>query len=1602
MGILERLKVLETRVSSKHESVPESSQVSAARDEEVFTLGGATPLKMNAQRSTGLEGVFDDEAARRSGPSTTTWAGELPRHCKVPCETCTTLFPLERSLSGGYHLRCTACRTAVATGDESQVELIFCEECDQQFPVQPSEDGYHILCEMCRLLKPTVSGGQVSEVMDGGVRETNEWPIRPPSLVGGASTASSSSPAVVVSGAPPELTSWSVAAIRAFITKWNSYVAQTEGCTKTSPLDHMTHGVLSKIRARLATGTLPADFMQRVSEEPVVALQLLLSTLTSSTEWEASLDALRKIQLGVGLEAFENESLPKFLDQLEICRTCDPRVQQDESPYIAIFVTDFLRRYPALVKDAKAHKFKSLSDVYKYTLSHLKVLATASRFETKGETQTKNRRNDAGSRGKGDKDLGCFICGKAHSWRKCDVGGTWAFREGRLVCVSDKTQVAKYPDGGKTKRNFQSTTSDGAARSVRIDGDSLNATLPPSSVKHQGWVAGKLVDILFDIGAEVDIIAASAVPEDATVKAEKRVFTQMDGSSFVTTGVVEVPIKVDNSLLVTPVVGKVLVRVVENPPDDVILSYVTIRRLGLGALVDLSPIVTDQLDPLMITKVKGGAGLRAVAEPISSFSLDFTGDDLDIGSKDIDAFPVVADKPVLEAPPEVHGAVDDNDPIVQVIQEYKDLFSNQIPLKPCSLPSFKLHRIEGLPLPKPRPAMRLSSLQDEWVENHVNKLRKQGVMVLSRSPVASQLLVADKPKGPEPFRMCLNPKDINAVTYCAANPLPSIDTLVNDTRGAKFFASFDLVAAYHQFHVHKDSQYLLGCRTMRQLLQWTRVPFGIHGAPPHVQACMYELLQDIKGVTVYLDDILCFHQTREGLANIMRQVLQRLRSVGMVLRPAKCIVGTEEIEYLGFVIDGSGKKIPSKKVDAFKELPLPNSRRKLRGFLGSSNYFRSFVKDYATIAAPLYDMLKGKNKSIIWNEDRRKAFESLKTAVTTAPSVKHFDMKAKCTVLRSDASIVGWGAVLLQGEDEDNLHPIAFLSGKWSPTQQRWSTIEQECGGLVMAISKMEHYLRTVQCIIETDHANLLWMSNSRNVKVQRWNLYIQSFRLELRHIPGSKNVTADMLSRSFKENKAAIAAHVRENDLYKGWLEKDFQRIIEIYHGTIVGHSGVQRTVQLLRADGFDWPNMTDDVREFVESCEVCQATDPRTSVGQIHPLGSLSSLELFDEYSIDFHGPYPPDRFGRKYVLTAVDNHSRQLEAIPTVGATAEDAAWAIIQIFGRYGAPRKVRVDNAQCFVGDINTALTKMLGSELIQAVPFQHNTNGLIERCHREILRHFRALLFENKDMENKWGEALAFVLRIINATPSLSTGVAPVVLTYCGQVQPDRYLFKHVVDKSKMRKGPSSFIANVEEMQEALIMADDLYLKGRFKEYADTRVEAIQKLKNQVSRRQRKVIHRHMEKIKATTKAHDFKVGDLVTLAYPDRPPTKLSPKVRGPFKVSNVHKDIIHVSSLISNSVYRVGPSRLRHWKQNKLDPKEAARKAEPTSYVPRAIIDFGVRRSVHKPISKNDYVFLVQWEGYDDPQDDTWQSYDDVKHLEVLKTFLKTQPSLPEVFQS
>ena len=269
-------------------------------------------------------------------------------------------------------------------------------------------------------------------------------------------------------------------------------------------------------------------------------------------------------------------------------------------------------------------------------------------------------------------------------------------------------------------------------------------------------------------------------------------------------------------------------------------------------------------------------------------------------------------------------------------------------------------------------------------------------------------------------------------------------------------------------------------------------------------------------MVVHVDDILVMGNTNEEHDRNLDEVLKRIHEAGMTLNEEKCKLNREEVEFLGFRIGKFGIKA-GPKIQGIIDYPKPNDIKGVRSFLGMVNQFARFTPNIAKLSVALKELLH-KNIHWTWNEAQQMSFTKLKEKLMITVTLNYFDATKK-TVLTTDASEYGIGAVLSQQSEDGTRKMIGAASRSLTETERRYAVIEKVALGVVWGLEKFNYYISGAPILVETDHKPLIALLECK--EIEKWPLRIQLFRIRLMkysvdmtHISGKDNLIADALSR--------------------------------------------------------------------------------------------------------------------------------------------------------------------------------------------------------------------------------------------------------------------------------------------------------------------------------------------------------------------------------------------------------------------------------------------------------------------------------------------------------
>ncbi|XP_056864057.1 uncharacterized protein LOC130511197 [Raphanus sativus] len=412
--------------------------------------------------------------------------------------------------------------------------------------------------------------------------------------------------------------------------------------------------------------------------------------------------------------------------------------------------------------------------------------------------------------------------------------------------------------------------------------------------------------------------------------------------------------------------------------------------------------------------------------------------------------------------------------LLDVLQDFSDVFPDE---NPKGLPPIRgiEHQIDFVPsasLPN-RPAYRTNPVETKELQKQIGELLEKGYIRESLSPCAVPVLLVPKKDGS--WRMCVDCRAINNITVKYRHPIPRLDDMLDELHGSSVFSKIDLKSGYHQIRMKEGDEWKTAFKTKLGLYEWLVMPFGLTNAPSTFMRLMNHILRAFIGhfVVVYFDDILIYSKNLDDHKKHVKSVLEVLRKEKLFANLSKCSFGTDHVVFLGFVVGADGLRVDEEKVKAIREWPIPTTVSEVRSFHGLAGFYRRFVQDFSTIAAPLTEVIK-KNVGFKWEQAQEEAFQLLKGKLTHAPLL---DRK-----------------------------PIAYFSEKLSGATLNYPTYDQE----LYALGQQK---------LNKRHA--------------RWVEFIETFPYVIKYKQGKENVVADALSRR-ESHGGGLMGHFRIKKTYK------------------------------------------------------------------------------------------------------------------------------------------------------------------------------------------------------------------------------------------------------------------------------------------------------------------------------------------------------------------------------------------------------------------------------------------------------------------------------------
>jgi hypothetical protein len=304
---------------------------------------------------------------------------------------------------------------------------------------------------------------------------------------------------------------------------------------------------------------------------------------------------------------------------------------------------------------------------------------------------------------------------------------------------------------------------------------------------------------------------------------------------------------------------------------------------------------------------------------------------------------------------------------IKVVCEYPDIFLEELPgMSPDRDIEFS---IELLPRTAPiskRP-YRIDVKDLVELKKQIEELLEKGFIRPSSSPWGALVLFVNKKDVSR--RMCIDYRSLNEVTIKNKYPLPRIEDLFDQMKGAKIFSKIDLRSGYHQLKIRAEDVPKTAFTTRYGLYEFLVMSFGLTNAPAYFMNLMNKVFMEYldQFVVVFIDDILIYSPNEETHEDHLRLVLQKLRDNQLYAKFSKCDFLLKEVAFLGHIIIDGGIKVDPGKISEILDWKQPKDASKIRSFLGLAGYYRRFIEGFSKLVKPLTSLVE-KGKEFKWDE----------------------------------------------------------------------------------------------------------------------------------------------------------------------------------------------------------------------------------------------------------------------------------------------------------------------------------------------------------------------------------------------------------------------------------------------------------------------------------------------------------------------------------------------------------------------------------------------------------------------------------------------------------
>jgi hypothetical protein len=751
-------------------------------------------------------------------------------------------------------------------------------------------------------------------------------------------------------------------------------------------------------------------------------------------------------------------------------------------------------------------------------------------------------------------------------------------------------------------------------------------------------------------------------------------------------------------------------------------------------------------------------------------------------------------------------------------------------------------KLQDNALPTISPARRIPfKIKDRFRET-LDSLKLKGIITPVEEPVdwINNVVIVEKPDGS--LRLCIDPIELNKYIVRERYVIPTIDELAPNLSHKKVFTVLDIKDAFYHIALDEESSKLCSFSTVFGTFRFLRAPFGLLCLPELFQRLVHKYFGDIKGVSLYFDDLCIASDSKDENDKILREVLQRAKQFNVKFNFNKFQYCVSQVKYVGVIFCEQGMLPDPDKIETIKKLENPKNKPDLQRMLGMVNYLRHFIPNMSELVSPLRKLLR-KDVAWHWNETHTQVFQKLKQVLCSPQVLAAFDPTTPIEI-QCDASKDALGFCMLQKGK-----PLYFSSRSMTTTEESYAQVEKELLAICFSVQKLHNFIYGHDHVtVFTDHLPLVsLMSKSMdkilNNRLKRLKLKLINYRLNVKYLPGKYMFIADFMSRTGIKTKTIEDQTMKDfihtlgstdismsepmlkdfqnktksdetlmsvtSYLYEGWpdmkeMHGDMKHMYRlrndlqlsnglIYYGTrLIVPTTLRRLVlsrlhethlgsskMLSLVDQFYyWPGIYSDVRNLVLSCGICQKYYRSNSK---EPLINHELPEIpFSKVAADI-----AEIKGQNY-LVVIDYFSRWLEVYQIHSKNSSTIIKKFKEIFSRFGIPKTLIADNMP-FNSFEMQQFAKDWQFEIVTSSPYHPKSNGLVEKAVGIFKTMFKKASENKQDLDLYLMNYRNAPVAGLQHSPSqlLNSRVMRTKLPINGQVLKPKLVSKDIQDEMK-------------------------------------------------------------------------------------------------------------------------------------------------------------------------------------------------------------------------